>query len=153
MELINNLPAVIDPVLVNTDLEEQTASPFIEANTISISHDDLKHHHIIPVFVKDNEPVISQNDFIQSMLQSTHEIFDGERILKPVIRVSHPIKGRIPDARNKPANELQEDEKTLYYERMAFTIEIPSIADSIDDMSKVQITLIILRLPPILFTK
>ena len=131
MEHINNLPAVIDPVIIT---EEQTdaSSPFIEANTISITHEDLKHHHIIPVFVKDNEPVISQNDFIHSMLQATHEIFDGERILKPVIRVSHPIKGRVPDARNKPANELQEDEKTLYYERMAFAIEIPSIADIID---------------------
>ena len=132
MELINNnLPAVIDPVII-ADEQLDSTSAFIEANTISVSHDDLKHRHIIPVFVKDNEPVISQNDFIHTMLGSAHEIFDGERILKPIIRVSHPIKGRVPDARNKPANELQEDEKTLYYARMAFTIEIASIADSID---------------------
>lgn len=128
MELIYNPPSVINPVIIT----EEQESTFIEANTISILHEDLKFQHIIPVFVKDNEPVISQNDFIHSMLQSTQEIYDGERILKPVIRVSHPIKGRVPEARNKPANELQEDEKTLYYERMAFIIEIPSIADTID---------------------
>lgn len=48
------------------------------------------------------------------------------------IRVSHPVKGRIPDAKDKPAIELMEWEKTLYYERMAFVIEIPSIQTVID---------------------
>ena len=48
-------------------------------------------------------------------------------MLKTAIRVSHPIKGRIPSAMGKPAKELQEHEKTLYYERMAFAIEIPSL--------------------------
>ena len=134
MEFINNsLPAVINPVIIMDEPAEETNSAiqFIEANTLSIKHDELINHHIIPVFVKDNEPVISQNDFIQTMQDTALEIFEGERILKPVIRVSHPIKGRIPEARNKPANELIDNEKTLYYERMAFTIEIPSIADTI----------------------
>src|SRR5439155_6084566 len=39
---------------------------------------------------------------------------------------THPTKGRVHEARNKPANELQEHEKTLYFERMAFTFEMPS---------------------------
>jgi len=45
----------------------------------------------------------------------------------PAIRLSHPIKGRIPEARNKPANELLDHEKTLYYESMAFVLEIPEV--------------------------
>ena len=45
--------------------------------------------------------------------------------------MSHPIKGRIPDAKDKPAIELLEHEKTIYYERMAFVIEIPSIKDTV----------------------
>lgn len=42
---------------------------------------------------------------------------------------------RIPSARDKPAIDLHEDEKTLYYERMAFVIEIPSIREEIDGNS------------------
>jgi hypothetical protein len=42
------------------------------------------------------------------------------------------MKGRVPEARNKPASELQEWEKTLYYERMAFLMEIPNISDTIE---------------------
>jgi hypothetical protein len=38
----------------------------------------------------------------------------------------------VPEARNKPASELNEWEKTLYYERMAFIQEICSITDTID---------------------
>ncbi len=45
---------------------EQTpvkASPFIIANTQEVSLYDLEHQHIIPVYVKDNEPLISHYDF------------------------------------------------------------------------------------------
>lgn len=47
----------------------------------------------------------------------------GETILEPTVRLSHPITGRIPEAKDKPARELLEHEKTLFYERMAFLIE------------------------------
>jgi len=50
----------------------------------------------------------------------------------PQIRMSHPIKGRVPSARNKAAKDLLDSEKTLYYERIAFIIEVPSIYDTID---------------------
>lgn len=56
--------------------------------------------------------------------------FERETISDPVVHVSHPVKGRIPSAMGKPAKLLTEDEKTLYYERMAFLIEVPSIKDS-----------------------
>lgn len=105
---------------------------FISANTISGSLEEVKQRHIIPVFVKDNEPAISQSEFIEATQEVVSNFFTGEHILKPVIRLSHPIKGRIPEARNKPAIELLEAEKTLYYERMMFAIEVPSIQDTID---------------------
>jgi hypothetical protein len=112
--------------------EQSTSKPFIEANTIEASLTEISNSHIIPVFHKDNEPVISHVDFIEVANQVVNEIFCKERILSPSIRLSHPIKGRVPEARNKPANDLKENEKTLYYERMAFVIEIPSIYDEID---------------------
>lgn len=108
-----------------------TDAPFIQANTIGCSLEEIKQEHIIPVFVKDNEPLISHDEFIDATLDIATDVYHGEMILKPSIRVSHPIKGRVPDAKDKPANQLQEWEKTLYYERMAFIIELPSIRDSV----------------------
>src|SRR5690606_30494389 len=85
----------------------------------------------IPVFTKDNEPLISHTEFIDIAADMVTQLYGGESILNPVIRLSHPVKGRIPDAKDKPANQLMEWEKTIYYERMMFAIEIPSIQDTI----------------------
>ena len=57
---------------------------------------------------------------------------DYKGILKPEIRVSHVIKGRVPTAIGKLAKDLLEQEKTIYYERMAFVIEIPEISEIIN---------------------
>jgi hypothetical protein len=58
--------------------------------------------------------------------------FPNERIDDPSIRVSHPVKGRIPEAVGKAAKDLLEFEKTIYYERMAFLYDIPSISEDIN---------------------
>lgn len=105
---------------------------FIEANTVEGSLEELRHHHIIPVFVKDNEPLISQADFIETVYEAAVTIFSGEQVLQPAIRLSHPIKGRIPEAKDKPASQLLDSERTLYFERMGFALEISSISDTID---------------------
>jgi hypothetical protein len=125
IEIIEELPFVPDvitPVQVNS-----TSKPFIEANTLEMSLHEIRNKHIIPVFVKDNETLISHDEFIDAASSITADVFHGEHILRPSIRVSHPIKGRIPEAKDKPANQLYEWEKTLYYERMMFAIEVPSM--------------------------
>lgn len=104
---------------------------FIQANTLPMSLFELEQKHIIPVFVKDNEPVISHHDFIGCVQEVAAHVFKNEVILNPSLRVSHPIKGRIPDAKDKAAKDLLEYEKTIYYERMAFLVEIPSICSDI----------------------
>jgi hypothetical protein len=124
MEQLINAPMVIHPVEVETS---STTKPFIEANTLEASVQEIRNKHIIPVFVKDNEPLISHDEFIDAASTITADIFHGERILNPSVRVSHPIKGRIPEAKDKPANQLHDWEKTMYYERMAFIIEVPSM--------------------------
>lgn len=110
-----------------------TDKPFIQANTEETNLQTIKDSHIIPVFIKDNEPLISHADFIETAMQVVSQVYAGETILSPSIRVSHPIKGRIPEAKSKPANELEEWEKTLYYERMAFIIEVPTLSDTVGD--------------------
>lgn len=117
--------SIQEPSSVSTD------KPFIQANTTEVSLQEIKDNHIIPVFIKDNEPLISHADFIETTLKVASDVYSGETILSPTVRVSHPVKGRIPEAKNKAANDLEEWEKTIYFERMAFIIEVPSISDVI----------------------
>lgn len=136
MENNHNQSLAENPSKIETgeDITPQisTDKPFIQANTIVSNLEEIKSKHIIPVFIKDNEPVISHTDFIEVTAELVSEIYSSEQILSPNIRLSHPVKGRIPDAKLKPAIQLLEHEKTLYYERMAFVIEIPSVYDEID---------------------
>ncbi len=41
------------------------------------------------------------------------------------------VKGRIPEAIHKPANQLLESDKTIYYERCAFAIDVPTIFETV----------------------
>lgn len=109
-----------------------TSKPFIEANTVESSLDEIRNHHIIPVYAKDNERLISIAEFVDTCNDVVKDVYRGEQILQPNIRLSHPVKGRIPEAKYKSPNELQEHEKTLYYERCSFVIEVPSIQTDID---------------------
>jgi hypothetical protein len=118
-------------VAVNNALANTNSNPFIEANTIEGSLEEITKRHIIPTY-RDSEALISQAEFIEITGDVVGEVFNAERIQKPQIRLSHPIKGRVPEARNIPAAQLNEWEKTLYYERMAFVQEISSITDTID---------------------
>ncbi|MBL7738443.1 MAG: DUF3871 family protein [Chitinophagaceae bacterium] len=129
--LLNNTATnLFDETLIQE--VESTVRPFIQANTTESSLEEIKSSHVIPVFIKDNEPVISHGDFIESAIEVVSDIYPSETILRPSIRLSHPVKGRIPEAKDKPAKDLLEHEKTLYFERMAFIVEIPSITDEID---------------------
>lgn len=107
-------------------------SPFIEANTKEVTMHHLQNTCIIPVFSKDNEITISHGNFIETLHEAVSKIFPRERISTPSVRVSHMIKGRIPEAIHKSVNQLLETDKTIYYERMAFNIEIPSISDEVN---------------------
>ena len=124
-----------NPIHQVIDEEEIIVFPkrnFIEANTVKVDLDHLKSECIIPVFAKDNESTISHYEFIRSTKEVVEEILDYKGVLKPEIRVSHQIKGRTPDAIHLNAKDLLDHQKTIYYERMAFVINIPSIVDSIN---------------------
>jgi hypothetical protein len=105
---------------------------FIEANTIQVDLEHLKNECVIPVFARDNESTISHYEFIKYTEDVITSVLSNSIQLKEEVRVSHMIKGRIPAAIGKPAKELLEHEKTLYYERMAFVIEIPEISQIIN---------------------
>lgn len=131
------------PVEEATIVEERPATPivslgtvprtrhFIEANTKPVDMAHLKNDCVVPVFSKDNEVTISHQSFIETVWNAAHRLFPQEAIDTPDIVVSHIIKGRIPEAIHKPVNLLLETDKTIYYERMAFCFEIPSIYEEV----------------------
>lgn len=106
---------------------ELEKSPFIEANTKEVSLSCLKNDCIIPVFAKDNERTISHQEFIEVTQDCIRSVFPNQQISTPEVRVSHQIKGRVPEAIHKPAKELMDNEKTQYFERLAFIIRVPAV--------------------------
>lgn len=131
VERISGVQSVDLPVEPSTDIKPVRRLPFIEANTKEVCVGHLKNDCIIPVFSKDNEVTISHLRFIETIYDAANEVFRGERVDNPDVRASHIIKGRIPEAINKPVNQLLESDKTIYYERMMFCIEIPTIHEDI----------------------
>jgi len=113
------------------EVMEQEERPFIMANTIAITPKELKERCIIPSFA-DNESTISHTNFIEAVYLGAQSWLKHETFKPPKVRVSHPVNGRVPGAMGKPAKFLTEQEKTLYYERMMFEIEIPSIRDTVN---------------------
>lgn len=142
----NNIPMLraqkhTEPISVEAEVIERPTSTileppvktkmFIEANTEPVVLNHLRDECVIPTY-RDNEKTISHFEFIDSVDFCTRQFFKGSNILEPQIRVSHQINGRIPQALHKKVSELEDWEKTRYYERMAFMIEIPSITETIN---------------------
>jgi hypothetical protein len=125
-QVIELLPKVTSQKQVKNPLQ------FIESNTKEVDFYHLKNECVIPVFSKDNEVTISHTNFIETMQDAISRVLPNTYISSPDIRVSHLIKGRTPEALHKSVNELQDKDRTLYYERMAFVMEIPSISETIE---------------------
>jgi hypothetical protein len=130
MNLVLNNPE--NQIIDEAQVIQSGRKNFIEANTIQVDLEHLKNECVIPVFAKDNECTISHYEFIRYTEDVITNVLSNNIKLQEEIRVSHMIKGRIPSAIGKPAKELLEHEKTLYYERLAFVIEIPEISEVIN---------------------
>lgn len=126
MELIinNNTQQMVQSTV---EIAQESSSGFIEANTEEVTLQHLKNDCVIPVFSKDNESTISHFQFIHKAHEVVKSLFPEMDVEPPKIRVSHVVKGRVPTAVGKPAKELLDHEKTIYYERCAFLIELPSV--------------------------
>lgn len=131
MELVVNSP-LQNQIIGGEEIVSNTNRNFIEANTKQVTLEHLKKDCIIPVFAKDNESTISHYQFVQKTKEIAQDLFSEFEISEPDIRTSHLIKGRIPSAIGKPAKELKDHEKTLYYERCTFVMEIPSVVEKIN---------------------
>lgn len=101
-------------------------------NSLALTLQNVKDEHIIPVHTRSNEPTISQAAFIEMVMEQGSKAFDGV-VGDPAIKVSHAVKGRTYEARHKAKSELLPEDQTLYYERMAFAIELPEYTSKVGD--------------------
>ncbi len=120
----NSLVLSTSSIAISPNVNNITDSKFIAANTHPITLQEIKNRHTIPVYVKDNVPAISQVEFIESTMDIAKSTLK-KPLANLAIRVSHPIKGRTFEARNKRVKDLLEQEKTIYNERLVFVFEIP----------------------------
>lgn len=118
--------------MTNSIVSPKTNNPnskFLCSKSEVSSLEEIRNAHIIPVFSKDNMPLISQPEFIQTTADIATDVF-GEQYKSLDVRLSHPVKGRTFEARYKKAADLLQHEKTVYFERMAFLMEFP-ICDTV----------------------
>lgn len=120
-----------DATIIPDEPTVKKVNHFIEANTELVELSHLKHDCITPVFSKDNELTISHPQFIETVYDAATSFFQREQVEQPDIRCSHVVKGRTPEAIHKPANQLLESDKTIYYERCAFSLDIPTVYETV----------------------
>ena len=101
---------------------------FIESNTKAVTTEELSRC-IVPTF-SDNSLTIAHQQFIDVVREAATNVF-GE-LTETECRASHPIIVRIPTALHKKANELREDEKTLFYQRIAWCCHIKDLTREIN---------------------
>lgn len=117
---------IVSDSLLNFEVApEETEHPnFIESNTSAITLQELATKCIVPTF-SDNTLTIAHQNAIASVYKAAEEVF-GE-LTPPECRVSHAINGRVASALHKPAKDLTDDEKTLFYQRIAFVAHVKSL--------------------------
>lgn len=109
----------------------ETHPNFIEGPSHEISMEELTYRNIIPTF-SDNSLTISHQKFIETTRKAAEVIFGQGNITTAETRCSHPIIGRIPSAQHKKVTELRDDEKTLFYQRLAWIAQICNFTSSIN---------------------
>ena len=117
--------------IMNELVLNPTSVNFLEANTNAITIEELTEQCVVPTWAN-QELTISHQDFISTVHDAACNVFAGETINNPEIRVSHIVRGRIPSALNKRSSELLESEKTQFYQRLAFAFTIPSLHECIN---------------------
>lgn len=116
-------------IITDEVITDEPHPNFIESNTQAITLGEIADKCIVPTF-SDNTLTISHQDFCMATYKAAETIFGG---LSPIeCRVSHPINGRVPTALHKKATELTDDEKTIYYQRLAWIAKVSSCTRNID---------------------
>lgn len=107
---------------------------FIEGPSHEISMEELTYRNIIPTF-SDNSLTISHQKFIETTRKAAEVIFGQGNVTQAETRCSHPIIGRLPSAQHLKASELRDDQKTIFFQRLAWIAQICNFTSSINGQS------------------
>ena len=118
------LQFVVGPAPEPEEEISQEHPNFIESNTQAITLEELATRCIVPTF-SDNSLTIAHQNAIAAVYKAAEDVF-GE-LTPPECRVSHAINGRVASAIHKPAKELTDEEKTIFYQRLAFVAHVKSL--------------------------
>ena len=116
---------------MNEIILNPTSVNFLEANTNAITLEELAEQCVVPTWAN-QELTISHQDFINTVYDAACNVFAGETVNSPEIRVSHIVRGRTANSLHKRTSELLDSEKTQFYQRLAFAFTIPSLHECID---------------------
>ena len=125
-----NLGEFAETVEIVVDEPARAAVSFLEANTEAITIEELANKCVVPTWAN-QELTIAHQDFINCVHEAAKDFYHGESVTAPDIRVSHIVRGRVPNALGKKASELLECEKTQFYQRLAFAFTIPTIYETV----------------------
>ena len=121
---------IVSSISLGTAEEQSEQHPnFIESNTQGITFEELTEKNVIPTFAE-GTLTLSSGSIIKATMRAAEEVY-GE-LTTPEIRVSHRIQGRTPEAMNKPTSELQDEDITTFYQRMAFLCRVQGITRTIN---------------------
>ena len=112
----------VEPLIAR---EEEAPLPFIEANSAAVSWKELTEESILPSYA-DGEIVVPHSHFIQAVVMAAHDALPQDTFGPVELRASHLTQGRIPSAIYKKTSELLESDKTKYWERICFCVQITS---------------------------
>lgn len=105
-------------------ISEKEHPNFIESNTQAITIEELATRCIVPTF-SDSSLTIAHQNAIAAVYKAAEDVF-GE-LTPPECRVSHAINGRVASAIHKPTKDLTDEEKTIFYQRLAFVAHVKSL--------------------------
>lgn len=112
-----------EATVIQDEMAAKSGVSFLEANTDAITMNELANKCVVPTWAN-QELTIAHQDFISCVHDAASSFYAGERVNNPDIRVSHIVRGRVPQALGKKASELLECEKTQFYQRLAFAFTI-----------------------------
>ena len=119
-----------EATIIQDEMTAKSGISFLEANTDAITMNELANKCVVPTWAN-QELTIAHQDFISCVHDAASSFYAGERLNSPDIRVSHIVRGRVPQALGKKASEFLECEKTQFYQRLAFAFTIPTITETV----------------------
>lgn len=94
-----------EATIIQDEATAKSGVSFLEANTDEITMNELTNKCVVPTWAN-QELTIAHQDFISCVHDAASSFYAEERVNNPDIRVSHIVRGRVPQALGKKASEL-----------------------------------------------